>query len=513
MQKVGRYVKTNLWQNLYLVGLLWIILIHLIFITLLDFMWDEDDKDVTNVSSSEYVTMISLVFLEWIFIIFQCKVLYKYIFLTDIKPIFCLYLSKIVAFGDIYLLLFKIHAAQFHHPDNVLITSTTYRDIAFTLLNYSASLQTLTGISPVTPRKGASEFLSAAQVLLFGIGYGVFILSIAVLRFAQTDVTPQSLTADISDVLNLSQTIPVAKPESLLTEHQQKASINSITQDMFPLTAAHAVQNNYRSPNAVKHLLTKSKIKCIKNYLRYARFYYRFMMLILICVQTPRLVLMYKLCDLDCADHPILTVGIVFDCVLLSLCIVSGAIRMRLIRRLGIRVNISIVGLIRSYLTVLLQFGLLYFDVWVLTKDRKRSAFNVIVKEANVHNYWAMIGHFLYFSTTTFTNVGAEAAITTRETLGQFLNATQMILGVIYHTVVFGVSLLDISSHRMVDTERFVQSQTQDVLGSEKKTNTLREVGLIQRQIKQIVVQNASNRNNGLQQYVHPSISNLSIDK
>merc|ERR1712203_770393 len=102
------------------------------------------------------------------------------------------------------------------------------------------------------------------------------------------------------------------------------------------------------------------------------------MMLLLVCLQLPRLAIMYFLCDTHCKDSAILIIGLLLDTLLLSIGIISGIVRMRLIKSFGIRVNISIFGLIRSYLTVLVQFGLLYFDLWLWTKDGERSAFNVV---------------------------------------------------------------------------------------------------------------------------------------
>ena len=190
----------------------------------------------------------------------------------------------------------------------------------------------------------------------------------------------------------------------------------------------------------------------------------------------------------------------VLDLLLLTLTIVSGVIRIRLIKTMGIRVNVSLIGLCRSYVTVLIQFGILYFDVWVLTKNLNNSAFNVM-NDSDANNFWAMFGHFLYFSCSTFTNVGAEAAITTHGSIGQILNCTQMVMAVIFHTVVFGVSLLDISSHRIIDTEKFVSTT------NAKKTNTLRNVGLIQRQIRQIA--HAQQHGND---YANPDINSISIN-
>eukprot|EP01083_Nonionella_stella_P206673 751508_1 len=54
-----------------------------------------------------------------------------------------------------------------------------------TFINYSISCQTLTGISSVSPKTILAELLTSTQVLVFGSGYGIFILSIAVLRFAE----------------------------------------------------------------------------------------------------------------------------------------------------------------------------------------------------------------------------------------------------------------------------------------------------------------------------------------
>ena len=44
------------------------------------------------------------------------------------------------------MLIFKISSKQFDHPNDILIAEKNHRDIAFVLLNYSVSIQTLTVI-------------------------------------------------------------------------------------------------------------------------------------------------------------------------------------------------------------------------------------------------------------------------------------------------------------------------------------------------------------------------------
>ena len=484
------YLKKNLWQNVYVICLFMVIIIHFLFVELLNFIRDED-VDPEYVSSSEYVTMSSLLILEWFLIAFQCKVLYKYIFLTDVKPIFCLYLSKILAFADIYMLIFKISKYQFDHPNNILIPEKNYRDIGYVLLNYSMSIQTLTGISAVVPKKVVSEFFSAIQVICFGIGYSVFILSIAVLRFAQTDITSPKQRHPINDIFNNSIPSHSIPPNN---NNDNNYNNNNDDEKQNSLLTFGSINGN---ENLKLNQLNTPRVKFIENYLKYAKFFYRYMMLILIGIQIPRLIIMYFVCDLNCENTAILIIGIIIDSVLLIITILSGIIRIRLIRTFGVHVNTSIIGIIRSYLTILIQFGILYFDVWIQTKNYSKSAFNVKTYGSDYKDFFAMFGHFLYFSTSTFTNVGAEATITTHESLGQLLNAVQMVMAVIFHTTVFGICLLDISSHRRIDTQKFVQSHslTQSI-DNIKETNTLRDVGLIQREIKQIVAaQNDNNHN------------------
>merc|ERR1712048_125239 len=137
-------------------------------------------------------------------------------------------------------------------------------------------------------------------------------------------------------------------------------------------------------------------------------------------------------------------------------------------------------------------------------------AFNVVVFDADTDSFWSMCCHFLYYSAATFTNVGSEASISTHEPIGQGLNLLQMVMAVIFHTVVFGVSLLDISSMRTLDAEKFVQSHTLEPDEDIKKTNMLRESGLIQRGIRQMVKENvAAKDKNG---YNHPAIDTISIN-
>eukprot|EP01084_Bolivina_argentea_P079912 144841_1 len=81
-------------------------------------------------------------------------------------------------------------ASQFIYPMNMLQhDKTTYIELALTFFNYSASEQTCTGVSDVIPTGIAAELFSGAQILIFGIAYNVFILSVAILRFSDGSET------------------------------------------------------------------------------------------------------------------------------------------------------------------------------------------------------------------------------------------------------------------------------------------------------------------------------------
>ena len=130
-------LKTRLWQNIYVYCLNSIVVIHIIVTLILDSISHEN-----QVSSSEYIIIIIGLLFEWILIIIQCKILYRFIFLTEIKPILCLYISKIIAFSDLYLLIFKLNPSQFFVPNHTIINNnSTYSKLTVIFLNYSISNQ------------------------------------------------------------------------------------------------------------------------------------------------------------------------------------------------------------------------------------------------------------------------------------------------------------------------------------------------------------------------------------
>ena len=418
------YLKSRLWQNIYVYCLDAIIIIHIIVTLILDSI-----KIENKMRKSEYSIMIIGIIFELILIIIQCKILYKFLFLTQIKPILCLYISKIILFSDIYLFIFKINSSQYSIPDNFITNNTTYSKLTMIFLNYSISCQTLTGISSISPKHLFVEFLTAIQVLLLGIGYGIFILSIAILRFAEKDDYYEQNINHVQNTLS-SRLIP-----------------------------SHSIDSapNIDNESLKKFENNKKVIKFMKNnrWLIYVKWIYDYQSFILFGTQIPRLIIMYFTCkNLNCHNNGLLIIGIILDLLLLSFNLFCVVIRMSLIRTLGSHVDISIKSLIAAYFTTLLLFGILYFDVWIQTRNTKYPSFDVISNDKD--KYWRMIGHFLFFSTSTFTNVGAEIVIFGQGVIGQILNGFQMLIGVIFHTVVFGVGLLGIGEKRAIYTEKFV---------------------------------------------------------
>eukprot|EP01083_Nonionella_stella_P047198 126333_1 len=178
-------IEKNVMRNVYVYALWLMIFIHIGVCLILDTIHNHQ-QNKNDVSVAEYTIMALLLTTEWMLCIVQTRVLISYIFLADIKPIVCLYISKIIACSTIYLLLFKADASQFTYPMNLLQhNSTSYIELTLTFFNYSASAQTCTGVSDTVPVGATAEFISGLQILVFGIAYNVFILSVAILRFSE----------------------------------------------------------------------------------------------------------------------------------------------------------------------------------------------------------------------------------------------------------------------------------------------------------------------------------------
>eukprot|EP01084_Bolivina_argentea_P091689 165017_1 len=149
---------TTVRNNVYMNCLIAISIVHAITTLVLDSIKQ-------NYASPAEIAIITIcLLLELILVIVECKILYKYIFLTDIKPIFCLYISKTLAFSDIYLLMYKINHSHFDIPDEFnMNNNSSYLKLTITFINYSISCQTLTGISSVSPKTILAELLTSTQ--------------------------------------------------------------------------------------------------------------------------------------------------------------------------------------------------------------------------------------------------------------------------------------------------------------------------------------------------------------
>eukprot|EP01084_Bolivina_argentea_P028011 52096_1 len=205
---------------------------------------------------------------------------------------------------------------------------------------------------------------------------------------------------------------------------------------------------------------------------------YKHMTLMLLGTEIPRLVAMYFACnDLRCDSKNVLLVaGIALDSLLLILIIFGVLMKISMIHTLprDDQVNITITSLIRVYLTLVVVFGILQFDVWVIAKDSIYPAFAVDVANVDIHRYWLMIGHFLFFSVGTFTNAAVGDNISKVSAIGQNINNLEMLLALLLNLVVFGVGLLRLGEEREKAMQKFVDEEILQIRNKKsEKTNAI----------------------------------------
>eukprot|EP01083_Nonionella_stella_P153001 491044_1 len=631
-------IITNvLWHDVYVYCLIGMVLVTTMDILIIDFLPSQHD-----VSSTEMVIIIIGLVLKWGCIIILCKMLFKYIFLADLKPILCLYVSKIIAFADVYLLAYRLNPSSFSLPNQ-------NSNLTMTFINYSVSCQTLTGISSVSPQSSLGEFLTAIQVLVLGISYDIFILSIAVLRFCEPDeerspsqlpITKCPLPTNTPLPRRLSRTpyedtygtlndkitntprkfrrgtftdmfiytplksgkstsykfpqtrkakkrqlrvkvnTRVNKPPEITrsasildedkteSEFQFPAAViascpaivteypgfssdsnlphipegnkyssflkvlptyddslgssrstvsNTIFEDACYPKSAPDLSQEPKSEDEVLELTKTPGSQVISNpsgtdsmsnslslsffpnleelqshrvidketkhqiYERNrwmgrgsVKLIYKHMTLLLFGTEIPRLVAMYLSCkDLTCGSHNVyLLIGIAVDTTLMLLCLFGVLMKISLIHTLphDVKVNITIVSLIRVYLTLLVLFGILQFDIWVVTKDWTHPAFGVNVATVDIHRFWLMLWHFMFFSVATFTNAGVGANIWELSELGQSINNLEMLLALVFSVVVFGVGLLRLGEEREKAMENFVDKEILQIQNTKSET-------------------------------------------
>eukprot|EP01083_Nonionella_stella_P224161 798172_1 len=512
-------ITNVLWHDVYVYCLIGILLVTMINILIMD----------SVPQHMEIVIIIISLVLKWGCILILCKMLFKYLFLADLKPILCLYVSKIIAFADIYLLAYRINPSSFSLPNpNAILTMT--------FINYSVSCQTLTGISSVSPKSILAEVLTVTQLLLLGISYDIFILSIVVLRFCEPEEemdasmsskcsrhshipsrrftygtrndkimnTPRRLyrvgtftdsiiytplksgkssksssykrlrskradTTVVSSGWELNKTdeeddfgTSEPKSDTELTELTGVSGVTAMSKSLslsfFPdLNILHS-DNVIDSPTR-KHIYERNRWMGQAS----VKWVYKHMTFMLLVTESPRLVAMYFTCD-----DGLLVVGIILDTMLMILSLFGVAMKISLIHTLpqDVKVNITIRSLLRVYLTLVLLFGILQFDIWVITKDTTHPAFAVDVATVDIERYWLMVWHFMFLSVATFTNAGVGDNISELSELGQSVNNLQMLVALLFNVVVFGVGLLRLGEEREKAMEKFVD---QEILQIRKK--------------------------------------------
>eukprot|EP01083_Nonionella_stella_P313418 1125041_1 len=553
-------ITRALWHDVFVYCLTGMVLLTAINILIMDYINYPDHMEIV-------IIIISLV-LEWGCILILCKMLFKYLYLADLKPVLCLYVITIIAFADIYLLAYRVNPSSFSLPNHNTILTMTFID-------YSVSCQTLTGISSVSPKSVSAEFLTAMQLLL-AISYSIFILSIAVLRFCEPEEqmsasisrcprishlpSPNTLTNTLKrrlscipnegydarrsrKLFNMStktdsimytplksgktSSYECARPRRTGTTVVSSWEVNESDNNRLPLTKSSAtgedemeyfqfptecpvvrsednndLNDSVSTATPVSELteLTASQpgsfINCIsipkswslsfspdlnastwQIYERNRRmgrgcvkWIYKHMTLMLLGTEIPRLVAMYFACnDLRCdSNNVLLIVGIALDSLLLILSLFGVLMKMSLIHTLpqAVKVNITIRSLIRVFLTLVVLFGILQFDIWVITKDTTHPAFAVDVATVDIERYWLMVWHFMFLSVATFTNAGVGDNISELSELGQSVNNLQMLVALLFNVVVFGVGLLRLGEEREKAMEKFVD---QEILQIRKK--------------------------------------------
>ena len=414
MAECLKLIGHRILQNIYVYLLWFLILLHLGTCLILQAI-HEKQHNKNNVSTSEYTIMILLLFIEWALVIYQTRLLLKYLFLADIKPIVCLYVTKIIACSTVYLFIFKVDGSQFVYPSNLLSHSkTSYFELALTFFNYSASEQTCTGVSDVVPTGIAAELFSGAQILVFGIAYNVFILSVAILRFSEgsdDDIGAFKKNDDSSQGL-LKMTS--SKYNFFQINEQNSAESDILKVEEYPISQRHI--NKFE-------------------------FFYKYMLFIVLGIEFTNAIIVYFVCDTsDECDESILIISIILDLILLFSCLLCIILKLQMIKTIGMDINSSFVRLIYAYLTALCLFTVLYFDLWLLTKrDDIKPAFKT---KYDISSFWKMLEHFFYFAITSFTEHGSESIIITWSGYAQFLNGFQMLIGVFFLSVVFGIGLM-----------------------------------------------------------------------
>eukprot|EP01084_Bolivina_argentea_P227163 383682_1 len=418
-------LQINLWNNIYVYVLYLIISFHVIMILILDAV-NENDGNKNHVSVTEYILISFLLIIEWGLIYLQLKILYRFIFLTDIKPILCLYSSTIIAFSGLYLLLFKIDSHNFYHAEPTILSqqNISYRSLSIIFINYSITTQVLAGMSPIISLKIIAEILTSIQVLVFGIGYAVFILAIAVLRFAETSSndtgydtycnkqsllqspmmkhqrfmyhqTPKSkfaldkiddeqsvikLTTSYSDShSNNSDSNVVEMPSRDLGIFGLKLKADTKTIKTPLLNRSRPTNTKIRHSNghvstdswniyreeSSSDLLGIDKLNERHKYFMYIDKFYHYDVLICGIIQFPFLILLYFICNINC-NQIVLNIKIIIDGLLLLIVIYCSIIEIKYLRTITFLIHnkLSLWSIMRSYFATIFCFGFIYFDGW-----------------------------------------------------------------------------------------------------------------------------------------------------
>ena len=463
-----------IFDNLYLISLCISVSITFIVILLLDLLY----QNINDAGVGPLIILIFLVIIQGGIIAIECCVLAKYIWLTDINPICYLYMSyvvlfyvhtcllfniilsdyivdKIVFFSVLYFTIYIGNMSYFSQPEWIK-SMDNYYSLYFVFINVSMSTQSLTGISDIVPTQVFSQLFVVIQIYV-GVAYNIFILSIAMQRFA----TPETPSTDTS----YSKHNKVSTEPTFLNKHMKTLThkILNIDQGTF------RVQNNgTKSLNRFDRSRQWRSLYRKKGYYgKLTTDFYTHMLTITVVYIIIKSLLVYLICinnkrDIStqtdnisntCKDGFILPfIFIEFILLLFSwYCVSSRVLHINSLIEIQL-LTVTISSLIFSYFSITLIFGLIYFDSYMYYN-------NSFTISNNSHGYWDLFFHFQFLSMSNQSGCGITSLITPKHYITQIIMSLQMLIGFMFDVVVFGVGLLSLSDTRIKQTHQYIKSE------------------------------------------------------
>jgi hypothetical protein len=349
-----------------------------------------------------------------------------------------MYLATLFTFTGLYVLSWfyyrMIPSRAFYFPDDDETSEETLQtnnrfEIFVALFYFSASQQTLCGVASIIPSSYLVQCVAALQMLI-GLFFAIFIISFTLTRLGR----------DVS---------------------QRQKLMDHVENDSY-LVSERARMFDYRGTFAQHDMSTGSRLKRARDWTpirAIRRFTRRYLLFTVIFIQLAKAGWEYYI------DKDILSFGTGHDKIppyVVAIAVAIDVINIGLVIstslkfiHLGHMTEITAYNLIQCYLACVIIFMGCYADLQLFNRDSK--AFTL---STNSHshkdgetirdnNFWSMLFHFGYFSFAVMTLNGNGLNIEPHKWYACAIVVLEMLLGVFFHVVVFGLGLLKIANARL----------------------------------------------------------------